>query len=307
VSDDDVLVTADVGPYGEVVALWSTAEGRAALESRKGRPGGPLFPSSHPPRPVAVRLTRHFPRRDAVVGIRELGLAHCHVQPLPDDRFVIAGARCRWRPDGVEPNAQVVDSAGDVVMTAVLGDGIGWLATTPGGQTWVGYFDEGVYGNLGWGGPDREPIGAPGLVRFDERLERAWDYPFDTGLGSISDCYALNVAGETVWACYYTDFPIVRIADGRVTGWTNSESGVSAVITDGVRCALVGGYGEDRDRVLVGALTEDGRFAVRARKRLSLPGGAPLPPRLGMCGRGDVLHVVSGTTHYRLDLDQLAR
>jgi hypothetical protein len=288
-----------------VVALWSTVEGRAALESRSGRSGGPRFPSPGPPRPVAARLTRHFPQRDAVVGLKELSLAHCRVQPLPEDRFIVVGARCRWKPDGVEPNAQVVDSAGDIVLSAVLGDGVGQLATTPSGQTWVGYFDEGVYGNFGWGGPGPEPIGSHGLVRFDERLVRAWDYPFDTGFDPISDCYALNIAGETVWACYYTGFPVVRITDDRVTGWATSDDGVSAVITDGRRCALVGGYGENRDRVVVGELAQDGRFAVRHQRRFSLPGGDPLPPRSGTYGRGDVLHVLAGTTHYQLDLDQL--
>jgi hypothetical protein len=169
---------------------------------------------------------------------------------------------------------------------------------------WVGYFDEGVFGNYGWGGPGPEPIGAHGLVRFDERLERAWDYPYDTGFDAICDCYALNVSAETVWACYYTAFPVVRIIDDRVTGWTNTASGATAVITDGRHCALVGGYRGDRDRVVIGELRPDGRFDIRHETRLSLPGGAPLPPSRTF-GRGNVLHVLSGTTHYKLDLESL--
>lgn len=115
------------------------------------------------------------------------------------------------------------------------------------------------------GGPGPEPIGAHGLVRFDENLELAWEYPDDTPYDTISDCYALNVADEDVWACYYTDFPVVRVAAGRVTGWPTEGRGQGphAVVTDGYRCALVGSSG-DGSVVVVSELSHDGRFtAVR--------------------------------------------
>lgn len=296
VNAQDVLVTTGVGPHGEAVALWSTAEGREALTAHDGGRG---FPADRTERPVATRLTRHTPERDAVVEL-DLDLAHCHVQPLPDDRFLVVGARNRWSAAGVHHNARVVDPAGDVVRTGLFGDGVGHVATTPTGHTWVGYFDEGVYGNFGWGGPGPVPVGAPGLLRFDRDLERAWAFPEDGEFDAIDDCYALNVAGETAWACYYSDFPVVRVDGDRLSGWTNEVEGARAVITDGTRCALVGGYGSEHDLVRIGELTDDGRFEVRHRKRLALP-----DPPWTMQGRGDVLHVIAGTTHYRLDLDQL--
>ncbi|OKI20889.1 hypothetical protein [Streptomyces sp. CB03911] len=202
----------------------------------------------------------------------------------------------------------MIDSTGQVVAEAVLGDGIEHVATTPAGQTWVGYFDEGVFGNHGWGDPDLdgpEPVGVSGLVRFDERLQRTWEYPDTAGFGDIYDCYALNVTGESAWACFYDGFPVVRIADDAVSGWTNKASGVRAVVTDGLRCALVGGYGADRDRVVTGLLTDRGRLDVRCTTRLALPGGPAATGRYTVTGRGDVLHVLTGTAHLRLDLDQL--
>ncbi|PSL53592.1 hypothetical protein B0I31_10839 [Saccharothrix carnea] len=300
--EDDVLVSAGVGPHGEVVALWSTAEGREALLAYDGGPGRPAFAATRAEHPVAARLTV----RDAVVEVAGLTLAHCQVQPLPGDRFLVVGGRCRWRPEGAEHNAQVIDSAGDVVRTAVLGDGIGHLATTPTGQVWVGYFDEGVYGNFGWGGPGPDPVGGPGLVRFDRDLRRAWAFPGDGDAPSIDDCYALNVAGETAWASYYSDFPVVRVGDGdRVAVWANEVEGAGAVVTDGTRCALVGGYGRDHHLVRIGELTGEGRFEVRHTRRLVMPGPRS-PSRWTMAGRGDVLHLISGTSHYRVDLDQLS-
>ena len=41
-------------------------------------------------------------------------------------------------------------------------------------QVWVGYFDEGIYGNYGWGRAEsEEPVGAYGIVRFSSDLESA--------------------------------------------------------------------------------------------------------------------------------------
>jgi len=41
--------------------------------------------------------------------VRDLRLAHCHVQPLPADQILIVGARCRWRPDHPDANAVVLN------------------------------------------------------------------------------------------------------------------------------------------------------------------------------------------------------
>ncbi|MCE6996569.1 hypothetical protein LZG04_17425 [Saccharothrix sp. S26] len=217
-TEGDVLVSTGVGPRGEVVALWSSAAGREALPARDGGPGRPSFAATRTERPVEARLTGHGPERDVVVTL-DPALARPVVQPLPDDRFLVVGARCRWRPEGAEHNAQVVGPDGDVVRTAVFGDGVNHVATTPTGQAWVAYSDEGVYGNYGWGGQGTAaPVGTSGLVRFDPALKRAWSYPLDGDFDAIDDCYSLNVAGETAWACYYSDFPVVRVDGDRVTG-----------------------------------------------------------------------------------------
>lgn len=268
VSPDDELVTTDVGPHGDVVALWKS--------------------------PAGSRITGH-----GSVIETDLAIEHPMVQPLPNGRVLVVGARCRWSPDGVHPNAFVLDQSGHVVASAVFGDGILHVATTPSGQSWVGYFDEGISGNLNWGGPGPEPIGAHGLVRFDENLELAWEFPDDTPFDSIWDCYALNVADEVVWACYYTDFPVVRIDAGRVTGWPTEAQGPHAVVTDGYRCALVGSSG-DGSVVVVGELSYDGRFTAVRETALAVPHRP-----VAMIGRGDTLHVLDDRTHYKVDLEQL--
>ncbi|OKI20890.1 hypothetical protein [Streptomyces sp. CB03911] len=95
-SEGDRLITANIGPYGELVALWSTPEASAALSARRAGPGGAAFALARPEQPTAARLTRHTRGIEAVVDIQELALAHCQVQPLPGERFLVVDARCAW-------------------------------------------------------------------------------------------------------------------------------------------------------------------------------------------------------------------
>ncbi len=83
-------------------------------------------------------------------------------------------------------------------------------------------------------------------MRFSPELEPDWHYPSagDPPWGAISDCYALNVDGDTAWACYYTDFPVVRVQAGTITGWHNTiAGGAKAIAVAGGIVALSGGYG----------------------------------------------------------------
>jgi hypothetical protein len=57
--DGDVLVSASVGPKGEVIALWSTAEDLATLASTTTQPGWATFPDPRSSRLVTARVTVH--------------------------------------------------------------------------------------------------------------------------------------------------------------------------------------------------------------------------------------------------------
>ena len=150
---DDVLVWTSVGPSGELVAVWTAREARQAVIAKTISGGGASFPEPHAARPVTARITVHTPELSAVTWITDLALAHITVQPMPGGRFLIVGARCRWRRNGPDRNAVLYDAAGHVVGEQVLGDGIAHVLATAAGEVWVGYFDEGIYGNYGWGRP----------------------------------------------------------------------------------------------------------------------------------------------------------
>jgi hypothetical protein len=306
--DGDVLACASVGPAGELVAVWTTPDGLEAVTSTTVSAAGAGFPDPAAARPAAARITMHTPELEAVTRIAGLALAHITVQPMPGGRFLVAGARCRWRPDGPDRNGVLYDADGHVVSEHVLGDGIGHVLATRDGQVWVGYFDEGIYGNYGWGRADTdEPVGAYGIVRFSPGLEPAWHYPRYTEVGpwdAVSDCYALNVDDECVWACYYSDFPVVRIRDGAVTGWHNDIKGASALAVAGSRVALFGGYGPNHDRLALAGLGAD-RARPAGEYRVVLPGGEPLPAGTQVIGRGSRLHFLTGTSWYQLGMDDI--
>jgi hypothetical protein len=306
--DGDVLACASVGPAGEAVAVWTTAKGREAVTSTTVLAAGASFPDSGAVRPVAARITVYAPELTAVTPIADLALAHITVQPMPGGRFLVAGARCRWRPGGPDRNAVLYDSDGQVVSEHVLGDGIAHVLATSAGQVWAGYFDEGIYGNYGWGlGEGPEPVGAYGIVRFSPDLQPAWHYPKYTEVGpwdAISDCYALNVDDTSAWACYDSGFPVVRIRDDAVTGWHNDIKGAGAVAVAGSRVALFGGYGSDHDRLAVTEL-DAGRARPSGEYRVVLPDGEPVVPGTQVVGRGSRLHFLAGGGWYQLDVGDI--
>ncbi|MEU8118704.1 hypothetical protein AB0C21_08335 [Spirillospora sp. NPDC049024] len=242
-----------------------------------------------------------------MITIGDFPLAHPSVQPLPDGRVLAVGARARWRQDGPDRNAIIYSADGTALAAETLRDGIEHVFTTGTGHVWVGYFDEGVYGNYGWGGPDGPaPIGSCGLARFspDLEIDRRFPYPPDNPWGAISDCYALNVDADTAWTCYYTHFPIVRVHDGELTGWDGDGEAAHALITDGSRIALYGGYGPDRDRLIAGRLTDD-QMRSTGEHRVVLPNGHRLPKEARVIGRGPDLHILTSADWYRLDLSDV--
>lgn len=111
----------------------------------------------------------------------------------PDGLAVVADVRC----NPGEANARVFR---DGVETASFhcGDGIEHLQIDPDDAIWIGYFDEGVYGET--------ELAQQGLVRMSLEGEL-----IAGAKALIDDCYALNVGRGAVWASWYSSFMIVRL------------------------------------------------------------------------------------------------
>lgn len=304
---DAELVTTSIGPTGEIVALWSQPSGRESLRSTTTQPGWAHFPDAVPPSPVEAMITIQTTAIDQRTTLRDLNLAHPMVQPLPDGQLLVVGARCSYTAEsGAERNAIRFNEAGDAVATGTLGDGVQSVQTTPSGDVWVGYFDEGIFGNYGWGAPSGpEPIGAAGLVKFSGEFEITWRFQPEGPFNTMADCYALNVVGENAWVCYYTDFPIASISQDRVAYWQNSIAGARALVTAGESLALVGGYDGERDRVVIGQLGAEAFDAI-ATRRLVRADGSDLSPAARLVGRGPTLYAFDEMRWFELTLEELA-
>lgn len=281
-ADGHGVASFSVGPAGEVVVLWT---GGAA---------------------AAITIHTSAVSLDAIT-LREPPPAFPAAQPLPGGQLLVVGTRAAWRDGVTENNAHVYGADGALERVGCLGDGIEHVQALADGSIWVGYFDEGIYGNNGWGlGTGPRPIGEPGIVRFSPGLEVEWEYSRDddsTDLELIDDCYALNVAGDDAWACCYSDFAVLRIREGSVRSWSNEVTGARAIVVSGDVVALFGGYDKDRDRLVVADLDED-ELAVETTGRLTMPNGRRLPQDAVVVGRGDELHVLVGLEWFTWSLTE---
>jgi len=150
-------------------------------------------------------------------GIRELRLSGLtatfpSIEMLPGNECLVVAPRCQCFSDGTyEFNAKVYDSSGVFRREFLLGDGIEHVQADARGNIWVGYFDEGVYGNFGWGHPGRKPLGAAGLCCFSDSGQKLWDFPPPEEPDFDSECYGLNVSRRDVWTLRDASLPFVRI------------------------------------------------------------------------------------------------
>jgi len=205
------------------------------------------------------------------------------------DRFVDG----RWlvvstRAAAGEKNALILDADGRLSRSFHIGDGVEHVRCAPDGSIWIGYFDEGIFGNS---------IGCGGIVRFDDQGERLWSYN-DGSRGSasfIDDCYALTLSGNDLWSCFYSDFPIVRLRDDKERRWGNDVGGAKALAVDGAYVLLAGGYGSDSRLTLVG-LEQGSARTIGSYDRPEL-GDAAL-----VQGRSSLLHVVNNGVWTRISV-----
>ncbi|SOE07794.1 hypothetical protein [Streptomyces sp. Ag109_G2-15] len=200
------------------------------------------------------------------------------VEALPDGGFVLAASRAD-KDD--EQQVQVFDALGRATGTFRVGDGIKHLLADRAGDLWLGYFDEGIYGDA---------LSASGLRRWSITGEPLWSYSPVPGAGWISDCYTLNVAGRTAWACPYTDFPLLEVGEDQVVRVRqNPVRGASGLAVLGEQAVFFSGYGDEHDRIVDCRLTETCVEPV-AESRLVRPDGGRLGRRR-IVSRGSRLYV----------------
>jgi hypothetical protein len=206
-----------------------------------------------------------------------------------DGRWIVASGRSR--PD--ELKARVFSPQGELLRRFGVGDAIGHLQCDSAGAVWVGYFDEA-------GGEEF------GLIKFDDHGKILWRADSNkAGLLDILDCYALNVGGDSVWAYYYTDFPVVDVdASGRTRVRKCPIAGAEALAVDGQAALLAGGYDGNRNRIVLLELDEYCARVVEQFRIDFVPAFDRARPWL-LDARGNAVHVVEKGVWRRLSVSDV--
>ncbi|MGV3479978.1 MAG: hypothetical protein ACO1O3_08530 [Sphingobium sp.] len=214
--------------------------------------------------------------------------AYPEIDRFGDGRWVVVSARAGAR----DVNARILAPDGQMLHGFAAGDGIEHIRCAPDGTIWIGYFDEGIFGDT---------LAQGGLVRFDPRGKPLWSYNDESrgAAASIADCYALTLDGDALWACFYTDFPIVRIADGKESLWHGSASGVRALAMDGDHVLLAGGYGREQSRLTLVRLS-GAKLSGGTAQTIGTLDFDSLDDAALVQGRGDTIHVVKGDRWHRI-------
>ncbi len=235
-------------PPSRLFELCATGNAQIWLATSTGWTDGPAF-----------QLETPFPKFDR----------------FSDGRWLVVASR-----SGGEADARVLAPDGVVLDRLTLGDGIEHVAIDAGDRVWVGWFDEGMFGNDGWRVPGHQwPPSSNRVACFtaDGALLPLPVWPVEAG--TIADCYALNVMGPGAWACPYTEFPLVRFVPGKPARWWRTHiRGAKAIALDGNHALLAGGYQKEANRLALVDLVENGvgeQAPVIAAWTLPL---RPLPP-----------------------------
>jgi hypothetical protein len=293
------IISSSAGPNGDAVLLAVEKKFEKDPFGKNKQKFG-IFPLTKPRRAYPAVFIRCDGRSTQKTELADVGIAYPFIQPLPGGEILIVGGRCDFRNGDPEQNAAVYGPDGALRRQFVLGDVINGVQTTSDGMIWVAYFDEGVFGNFGW----KKPMGAAGLVCFDRFGKIKWNYQPPAGFDIIVDCYSFNVCADSVWACYYTDFPLVRIDSRKqVRAWKNTVAGASALAVNSDHILLWGGYGEKHARCVLQNIQGDS-LANPVQLCLTLPFGVNA---LGatIVGRGSVLHAFSERTWFTFDLAEV--
>jgi hypothetical protein len=210
-----------------------------------------------------------------------------HMIDETSDGFVLASARCYYG----EKNVVIANADGSVIREICYGDGIADLVCFE-DQVTAGYIDEGIFGNYGW----REPIGAPGIVKFDLEGNIIWKNTEH----SLAEVYAMTI-DETgrLYFHPYSAFTVVRLSFENGSALCNPEiSGSSRlfVAQDSEWVILDGGY-HRRDQFYAF------RFSEPGEKWRAVPKAGGEEIHGSLMGRGSKMVLMEGDSGRLLFLD----
>lgn len=271
--------------------------------------GGARFARTHTARSYDARLLLSTENGETnQLELHGLSATFPLVDRFADGSVVVVGPRSSYRPETKgEANASIYNGRGEKIAEFAMGDGIADVQVDPADRIWVGYFDEGVFGNFGWGehGEESAPMGSRGLLCFDRNGAKLWEFESPEGIGPIDDCYALNVSKLAAWVYYYSDFPFARIdlTSLEVSAWTTAGPGGGSFATDGERVLLYFGLREGEHRV---TLMKFGERTADVEREFSLALPHDDSDVVSVVGRGSALYVFTKAFLHVFSLHEIA-
>lgn len=260
----------------------------------------------------------------------------------PNGNWILAKKRCLAR----ELNARLISSHGIHLHRIAIGDGISHVQFDKAGNLWVGYIDEGVFG---------DNLGSAGVAKFDvDAGKLAYSYNA-CHQDAVADCYALN-AGDDVYFSFYgaskifsqsspyatsekmehqvapgvdpnalpkvqwqSGYPIVHIApSGKTRLWWTPVFGPSAIAADSTHAIFVGGYLPENDHYEPKLCRPDGlirlillRFeeegALALNELILDLGEGHVGKPWRAEGRRDMIHILTDGMWFRLSVADVIR
>jgi hypothetical protein len=298
------VVATEISLRGEAIRLLVKDNSAVRLFARTEQPGWASFPKTETEGEYSAIFSIYGADGAEEFQLPSLRATFPQIQVFPNGEMLVVAPRCRRFSDGTyELNATVYDSSGALRREFLLGDGIEHVQIDRKGNIWVGYFDEGVYGNFGWSHPNG-PVGSTGLTCFDENGVKLWGFQPPAGFDVISDCYALNVSKDGVWTYYYTDFPLVRIDSGwNVRAWKTQTTGGREFAIHAEKVLFFGGYGEHRNECKLLRLGDE-TAELLGEVKLLLPSDVDLAKAV-VIGRDNKLHVFYSDDWYVFSIASL--
>ncbi len=192
-----------------------------------------------------------------------------------------------FRPDGTEERR------------IELGVHIKHLKIDDSGLIWVGWGDQGIFGNDNWIVPELEwPPSSKGIAAFDSQGTLIKSAAIET----IADCYALNIFNNEAWSCTYMDFPIWQMNNDRQKVWPSGLLGTRAIAVRYPFVLAAGGYRNNVNRLVLLRLDEDQARQLATWRTPAISNDAV--DRKMIDGRGEYIHVVTGKIWHRWNVSQ---
>lgn len=304
--DGYTLATSSVSNAGTGLFLFVEAAKAEKVFATFGEPDGATFPETGMSEDAGALLIEIAPESVRRTDLSGINVTFPLIDKFPNGQILVVGGRAARYEDGSHDlNGLVFGPDGRLIRRMLLGDGIAKVACDGLGRIWASYFDEGVYGNSGWSMDESStPIGAAGLVCFDDEGNVLWEFDVADPNGErhyIDDCYAINVKDDKVCIFYYSDFDLCEI-DGDFRGryCRTDLEGCSGLAAHGNQVLLTGQYSDGPDTGYLGTRS-DGRLVDVRRIHLDIP-GIDDNDRIGFIGRGPTLNVFHRNKWFQHDM-----